>query len=143
MLSLPTAALAVLALSTSVQSAILPRQYAAGSCCFHLIEHQSCEPWDSNLYASVTLLDNNKNTIYTTPGDRGIPINDKDGGGSIQGPLPNSIRITGEHQGDYIQFSYGGDSWTSNDGRCSAGGWDPRDGNSCDAKKQMDCCFAC
>lgn len=59
---------------------------------------------------------------------------------SVQGPLPYSLVITGEHTGDYVQFSYSDISWKStdaNNGHSKAwcvtptGGWDPRQGPTC------------
>lgn len=45
------------------------------------------------------------------------------------------IVITGEHEGDYIQFTQGDLSWTSRTttgvANCTNGGWDPRDGPVC------------
>lgn len=138
-----------------------PPAYAAGTCCFHLAEWEDCEPESDDLYANITLLDNNKAVIYQTPeeffdnGGLGDPINDGDGT-TIQGLLPNSLAITGEHEHDYIQFEYGSLSWQSkgpNGGaQCTVGGWNPRDGPVCDegllpedlpTENQMDCCFPC
>lgn len=131
--------------------------YATGSCCFHVDEYQNCNPMTNNLYANITLVDNNKKIIYQTPqqslanGRLGDPINDGDHM-TIQGPLPYPIAVTGEHENDYIQFSYGSLSWTSRDSRCSNGGWNPRDGPVCHggrgfqpqpAENQIDCCFPC
>jgi hypothetical protein len=138
-----------------------PPAYATGTCCFHLDEWENCNPESDDLYANITLLDNNKNTIYQTPpqdlanGGLGDPIN-VGNGTTIQGPLPNTMAITGEHQNDYIQFTYGSLSWTSRTtsgpATCSNGGWNPRDGPACfvgfgigyqPAENQMDCCFPC
>ena len=138
-----------------------PLAYATGTCCFHLDEWQDCKAVTDNLYANVTLLDNNKHVIYQTPASYfdnnglGEPIN-ANSGTSIQGPLQHPLAITGEHENDYIQFTYGSLSWQSkqaNGGaQCSVGGWNPRDGPVCDevflpevipAENQMDCCFPC
>lgn len=157
----------VAAVTTSSAAAPVPTPtvapspaYATGTCCFHLDESQDCNSDDSNLYANTTLLDNNKKIIYQTPASffdnsgLGQPIN-VGSGAIIQGPLPNPIAITGEHENDYIQFTYGGLSWQSRTpnggGSCGVGGWDPRDGPVCDdglgitqpALNQMDCCFPC
>lgn len=116
------------------------------------------------------MYDNVKNIIYETPQNYlanfglGEPINSGDGA-TFQGPLPNAIQITGEHENDYVQFAYGSLSWTSrttsgpwsNPAGCSDGGWDPNDGPVCVydvagdpypvgsryAKNQIDCCFPC
>ena len=73
---------------------------------------------------------------------------------SFTSKLPNPLVVTGEHENDYIQFTYGGLSWqskTSNGGAyCNNGGWDPRDGPICgqrvgnqNAVNNMDCFFPC
>ncbi|KAF2233988.1 hypothetical protein EV356DRAFT_502931 [Viridothelium virens] len=137
-----------------------PPSYATGTCCFHLDEWEDCNPESDDLYANVTLLDNNKATIYQTSTDAahadwGEPIN-AGNGSTIQGPLPYPIQITGEHDNDYVQFTYGSVSWTSRTtsgpANCANGGWNPRDGPVCGteffgqwqpAENQMDCCFPC
>ncbi|KAI9826472.1 MAG: hypothetical protein M1819_007365 [Sarea resinae] len=138
-----------------------PPAYATGTCCFHLDEWEDCDPETDDLYANITLLDNNKKVIYQTPASYfdnhglGDPIN-VGNGTTIQGPLPNPIAITGEHENDYIQFTYGSLSWQSNKAsegaQCSVGGWNPRDGPVCDSglvpedlptENQMNCCFPC
>ena len=140
-----------------------PPAYATGTCCFHLDEWEDCDPQSDDLFANITLVDNNKNVIYQTPatdfayGELGEPINTDDGA-TIQGPLPNPLAITGEHEHDYIQFTYGGLSWQSDQAsggaQCSVGGWNPRDGPVCDrvgelpppdmpGETQMDYCFPC
>ncbi|GAM39469.1 esterase family protein [Talaromyces pinophilus] len=132
--------------------------YAKGTCCFHLDEWENCNPESDDLYANITLLDNLKNVIYQTPGsdfqngDLGDPIN-VGNGTTVQGPLPYSLAITGEHEHDYIQFTYGSLSWQSKEpnggAQCTVGGWNPRDGPECEitdyaaAENQMDCCFPC
>lgn len=103
------------------------------------------------MFANVTVVDNNKNIIIQTQADISI---DNGNNTSIQGPLPNPLYITGEHEHDYIQFYYGNLGWTSRDktgpATCDDGGWNPRDGPVClgyetyeDALNQMDCCFPC
>jgi hypothetical protein len=133
--------------------------YATGRCCFHMDEWEDCNPMSDDLYANITLVDNNKKIIYQTPqqnlanGGLGDPINDGNHT-TIQGPLPYPIHVTGEHEHDYIQFTYGTLSWTSRGtsgpATCSNAGWNPRDGPICDglfgyapAENQMDCCFPC
>ncbi|KAL9077076.1 MAG: hypothetical protein Q9157_003499, partial [Trypethelium eluteriae] len=137
-----------------------PPAYATGTCCFHLDEWEDCNPQSDDLYANITLLDNNKATIYQTStdgahADWGEPIN-AGNGSTIQGPLPYPIQIIGEHENDYVQFTYGSASWTSRTdsgpANCANGGWNPRDGPVCGteflgqwqpAENQMDCCFPC
>ena len=130
--------------------------YTPGTCSFDVDEYQNCNDNDNNLYASITLYDNDKHIIYETPGNSlGLPINAGDGA-TFQGPLPRPIQITGEHENDYIQFTYGSVSWTSRTtsgpATCSNGGWNPRGGPSClgslaptsnIAENQIDCSFPC
>ena len=86
------------------------------------------------------MYDNNKAVIGQTQTDStnnplGDPINDSDPL-SFTSKLPNPLRVTGEHEHDYIQFDYGDlhfQSRTPNGGgQCSVGGWDPRHGPVCD-----------
>ena len=112
-------------------------------------EYEDCDPESDDLYANITIFDNNKTVIYQTPDSStvyGDPIN-VGNGTTVQGPLPNPLAITGEHENDYIQFTYGSESWTSRDQSCSNGGWNPRDGPDCSfvevAENQVDCCFSC
>ena len=135
-----------------------PPAYATGTCSFHLTETQDCATDASNLFAIVTLLDNNKANIGQTSVDPtknpiGDPINSSDPL-SFDSKLPNPLVITGEHMNDYVQFTYGTLSWTSRTttgpATCSNGGWDPRDGPICgqrfgnqNAVNNMDCSFPC
>ena len=131
--------------------------YATGTCAFHLTETQDCADDSKNLYAIVKLVDANKADIGDTPvtdsNPLGAPINAGDPY-SFDSKLPNPIVITGEHKGDYIQFTYGSLSWKSTDkggqASCNVGGQDPRDGPICggrtgntNAVKNMDCFFPC
>ena len=134
-----------------------PPAYATGNCSFHLIETQDCLSDAANLYAIVTLKDNNKSIIGQTPTNEtnplGEPINTSDSY-NFNSDLSNPIVITGEHENDYVQFTYGGLSWTSRTttgpATCSNGGWDPRDGPICglrfgdqNAVNRIDCSFPC
>lgn len=151
----PTSTQAPPPASTSVPPA--PPPYATGTCSFHLTETQICAPDDKNLFATITLLDNSKTTIgsVTAGGAQpnGAPINVADNFQFLS-KLPHPIVIVGEHQNDYIQFTYGGLQWTSKTpgggARCNNGGWDPRQGPSCGgragtvfAHNNMDCFFPC
>ena len=135
-----------------------PPPYATGQCSFHLTETQDCESDSKNLFAIIKLKDGPGNDIGDTTVN---PSKDPDGEGINDGSsytfiskLPNPIVVTGEHEHDYIQFTYGGLSWrskTPNGGAyCNNGGWDPRDGPICglaygnqDAVNNMDCFFPC
>lgn len=128
--------------------------FVPGTCCFHLNEIETCESVYDNLYAEILLLDNDKNVV-TNITDM-IPINVGDYA-SVFG-LTHPLEITGEHENDYVQFTYGDVSWqskTPNDeagAGCTVGGWDPREGPTCTSlsfwdqpttHNQMDCCFPC
>ncbi len=143
--------------ATPTPEAPPPPAYATGTCAFHLTETQTCDDDSKNLFAIVKLVDANKADIGDTPVDTnplGAPINAGDSY-SFDSKLPNPIVITGEHEHDYIQFTYGGLSWKSTDkggpATCNVGGWDPRDGPVCDdpfgddenAVNNMDCFFPC
>ena len=115
--------------------------YATGICSFHLIETQDCESDSSNLYGNVVhLYDGKENVIGATVLDADHPIGypmDAGNSYSFDSKLPNPLVITGEHENDYVQFTYGDVSWqskTANDGaRCNLANpsWDPRDGPVC------------
>ena len=118
-----------------------PPAYAPGTCSFHLDEWQNCADDSSNLFAIITMYDNNKVVIGQTQTDGtnnplGDPINDSDPL-FFTSKLPNPLKVTGEHEHDYIQFDYGDLHFQSRSpnggGQCSVGGWDPRDGPVCDA----------
>ena len=132
--------------------------YATGQCSFHLKETQDCETVGKNLYAIINLKDNDKNDIGDTSVDSAKdPIGDgiNDGASyTFNSKLPHPLVVTGEHENDYVQFTYGGLSWqskTANGGaHCNVGGWDPRDGPICglrygnqNAENNMDCFFPC
>lgn len=133
--------------------------YAPGTCSFHLTETQVCDSDSRNLFALIRLVDDKKNEIGAiTANDTdplGVPINAKDPY-SFTSKLPMPIVVTGEHRGDYIQFTYGGTSWrsttTMGPATCSNGGWDPKGGPQCSSNpnvsnrnsvKNMDCSFPC
>lgn len=117
-----------------------PAPYATGTCSFHLTETQDCESMTSNLYGSVLMVDNNKATIGQTVIDAdhpiGYPIN-VGSSYSFDSKLPNPLVITGEHDHDYVQFTYGSLSWQSTTpnggGTCAGnvGDWNPKDGPVC------------
>ena len=113
-----------------------PPAYATGTCSFHVVEWQDCASNSQNLFANITMYDNDKNTIGQTPStdNSGDPIDDSKPY-SFTSKLPNPMRVTGEHQHDYIQFNIGDLAFTSRTttgpATCKNGGWDPRDGPSC------------
>ena len=82
--------------------------------------------------------DNNKAIIGQTVNDDDHPIGysmDDGNSYSFESKLPQPLVITGEHESDYVQFTYGSLSWQSKaangGGSCTVGGWDPRDGPVC------------
>lgn len=87
---------------------------------------------------AIFLKDNNKAIIGQTANDDdhriGYAMDDSDSY-SFNSKLPNPLVITGEHENDYLQFTYGTLSWHSNTpnggGSCTVGGWDPRDRPIC------------
>lgn len=127
--------------SATAAASSLPPPYATGICSFHLQEWQDCADDSKNLFAIVNMSDNNENSIGDTPtgpgSPLGAPINTADPY-SFTSKLPMPLVIVGEHQHDYVQFTYGNLQWTSRttDGpaKCSNGGWDPRSGSMCNGR---------
>ena len=114
-----------------------PAPYATGTCSLHVDEYQNCLDDASNLYAVVTIYDNNKNVIGQTPTNAsyaGAPIN-VDDPYSMTSKLADPLVVVGEHENDYIQFTLGSQSWTSRDTQApyfaKNGGWNPKDGPVC------------
>lgn len=128
---------------------------ATGTCSFHVDEWQSCADDASNLFANISIYDNNKKVIGQTtpsPGTLGEPINISDPYYFNSTYLVDSLVIVGEHANDYMQFTLGKLSWTSKTTAapyyCKVGGWNPKDGPSCgieiqNAENQVDCSFPC
>jgi hypothetical protein len=73
--------------------------------------------------------DANENSIGSLP--KGGPT------ASVTSKLPLTLEIkTGGVDDDPVTFAYGGDSWSSNDARCSVGSYD-------NGKREIDCGFSC
>lgn len=110
-----------------------------GTCTIHVDEYQDCARMDSNLFADVTVMDSENNVIGKTAINAtyplGMPINVGDTYAFLVNDSSTQLMITGEHAGDYIQFTLGSLSWksrtTTGVATCSNGGWDPRDGPIC------------
>jgi len=120
---------------TPSPSASSPLTYATGTCSFHLQEYQTCDDNSKNLFAIVNMKDNNKNDIgNTNTSPFGDPINVSNPY-SFNSKLPKPLVIVGEHQDDYVQFTYGDLRWTSRStsgpATCSVGGWNPKSGPVC------------
>lgn len=126
---------------TSTPSAASPA-YATLICSYHLQEWNNCDPPD-DLFAIVNLVDNDSHDIgdtyqFNTSGKQiGASINN-DEPYSFTSKLPHFLRITGEHENDYVQFSYGSLPWTSNTtigpAACRTGVWSPEDGPICNTE---------
>lgn len=87
---------------------------------------------------AIFLKDNNKAIIGQSVNDDDHPLGYAMDDGdlySFTSKLPNPLITTGEHENDYVQFTYGTLSWpcdTPNGGAlCTVGGYDPRDGLIC------------
>lgn len=114
---------------------------ATSTCKIHVDEYEPCGLESSDLYANVSMENGNGDTIGETVINStypwGMPINVNDSY-SFQPTLLPAIMITGEHEGDYVQFTQGDLSWTSRTTTgvaiCTNGGWDPRDGPVCGLK---------
>ena len=125
--------------SATPTPAATPPAYATGTCSFHLTETQDCDSdYGNNLYGNVVMKDNNKAVIGSTVINDQHPIGyamDDGNPYSFTSKLPHPLVITGEHENDYVQFTYGSLSWQSKTpnggGSCTVGGWDPRDGPVC------------
>jgi hypothetical protein len=104
-------------------------------CHIHVWQHENCNPDNSNFQASIQMWDAAGKEILAITGLQ--DINDNEHGGSWASKLESRITLTGEHQGDYIQFSVADQAWPSNqsdkskDNWCNTGGWDPKQGPSC------------
>ena len=133
-----------------------PPPYVTGQCSFHLTETQDCEPDSKNLFAVINLEDGAGNDIGDTSVNPSTdPIGQGINGGSsypFTSKLPSPLVVTGEHENNHIQFTYGGrnrQSKTPNGSAyCNNGGWDPRDGPICgqrfgnqNAVNNTDCFF--
>ena len=122
--------------SPSSTPAPTPPPYAKGTCSFHVDEYQNCLDDSKNLFANITIFDNDKNVIGQTPLNAvpGVPINAATPY-SMDSKLADPLVVVGEHEGDYIQFTLGNQQWTSRTTTApyfaSNGGWNPRDGPEC------------
>lgn len=68
-----------------------------GRCCFHLTEFETCANQDQNLFATIKMVDTNKNTVYQN--DTQNSVNDKSPW-VLKAPFGGSdLRIAGEHSG--------------------------------------------
>lgn len=130
--SLPTAPSST-ATATGTQASA-----TSSTCKIHIDEYEICGDESSDLFANVSMVNGDGDvigeTVINTTYPLGMPINAGDTY-SFQPLLSEAIMITGEHEGDYIQFTQGDMSWTSRTttgvATCTNGGWDPRDGPVC------------
>ncbi|CAF9941749.1 hypothetical protein IMSHALPRED_002875 [Imshaugia aleurites] len=123
------------------------------TCKIHVDEYEACGSESSGLFANVSMANSNGDvldeTVLNVTFPLGMPINVGDTYTFLP-QLSPAIMITGEHEGDYIQFTQGDMSWTNRTttgvAKCTNGGWDPANGPVCglrygdgDAKNQIDC----
>ncbi|EON66292.1 hypothetical protein W97_05685 [Coniosporium apollinis CBS 100218] len=126
------------------------------TCKLAIREIWTCEPVESNLYASVKITDAYGDEIYASPQSTrtpGQPINDANPLSLQKNGMKNALVITGEHTNDYIQFAYGSTFWTSGtkDGivHCTLRGddWNKSGPPGCPAapaiSRDFDCEFPC
>ena len=103
-------------------------EYTNGICSIDVTEQRVCNPPDSDLFGVITILDFDDNVLCNGSNQR-CSINNNNPC-TMNCQLPNPITITGEHEGDYVQFTYGSISWRSTDnqqggpGWCNTGEWD-------------------
>ncbi|KAI4259229.1 MAG: hypothetical protein L6R42_004680, partial [Xanthoria sp. 1 TBL-2021] len=93
-----------------------PKDYEPGTCSFYFKETETCLQDDRNLYAIINLKDGKGNAIGDTQVDKKNPIGDGiDAGAGLKfkSKSPKPLVVRGEHQNDYIQFTYGDVSWQS------------------------------
>ncbi|KAI4858757.1 hypothetical protein F4820DRAFT_204727 [Hypoxylon rubiginosum] len=123
-----------------------------GTCKVQVKEIWTCEDAASNLYASVQITDASGKTVYTTPGSAhspGQPINDGHPLKLKESGMDNTLTMVGEHTNDYIQFSYGSTSWTSNDTKSDAScklvgdNWDKNGPKGCPNAMAVTRTFEC
>ena len=113
-----------------------------GKCHVHVNEFQDCAGGAHNLLAEVTIWDVGGTQIgYQSVKEAGAtsPL-------SVNSKLEAPLIVTGEHTGDYVQFSLGTEQFDSRQkdqtalSWCSPGGWDPRQGPSCGRFSQTSVC---
>ena len=119
---------------------IIASTLANGAYQLNIKEIATCEPSNSNLYASVEITGPGGQNIYTSPpstSSPGQPINAANPLSIQASGLSDTLVITGEHTNDYIQFTYGATSWTSSNtygiANCTLQGsnWDPNGPSGC------------
>lgn len=108
------------------------RGYAPGLCGLHVTQFQKPDPSKDTYSLEVKLYDANENLIGWV--DKGAG-NDR---ATLMSNLPQTVELfTGAVDADPVRFSYGAQSWDSNDGaRCKVGAYDSGD-------RDMDCGFTC
>ena len=105
--------------------------YATGQCGIHIVQHQKPKPTDP-YSLEVNLKDANQDDLGTV--SKQVLTDNKL---SVPGKLPMTVEFrTGAVDADPIEIAYGGDSWNTNDKRCSQGAYDS-------GSRQIDCQFAC
>ncbi|KAI1329886.1 hypothetical protein F5Y16DRAFT_396994 [Xylariaceae sp. FL0255] len=143
----------------NVQYDIVPwvdQGYTPGQCSFHLQEDEywygldgpgTERHWVYHI-EHATMYDGAGAVISTLGFDDGAQSASDSHPLSWQTPLPDALVITPEaagHPRDYVQFSIGSQSWSTNDAdtapsRCNVGGWNQ---NFSPDNRNMDCYFEC
>lgn len=124
------------------------RGYAPGTCAFHLHEEEYFEGVDGpgterqhQFYLRDSVKDGSGSVVSSVPSDVSFGDSDPYVLNAFYAPLTMAPE---SQNGDYIQFTIGSLSWTTNDasgpGRCNTGGWD---GAYSPVGRDMDCFFAC
>ena len=112
----------------------------AAMCKLDVTEIWTCEPQESNLYARMTITGSDNKVLYETKSGTsapGVPINDAHPLRLKEPGMSQELVVTGEHQKDYIQFTYGTVKWVSGqqvgDAHCTLNGpdWNPKGPPNC------------
>ena len=117
----------------------LAKRYAPGWCGVHVTQYQKNEgPSGSSSGNSEYRLDVSlKDALQDVVG--GVTLLSLPGGtfSGIDSQLPNVFEVeVGGVDSEPVLFQYTGQSWSSNDGQCSVGGFDS-------GSRQIDCGFNC
>ncbi|MCJ1276319.1 hypothetical protein MMC21_004124 [Puttea exsequens] len=137
----PTTVASLVYPSDSTLAPETPSSYVTGQCFFDLKDTDYCESLDRNLFAVINLKDGAKKdigdtTVDTTSDHFGVGINDSTAYNSVS-KLPHPLLIMGEYENDYVQFTFGGLSWSrssrtpNGDAYRNIGAWDPEHGALC------------
>lgn len=126
------------------------QRYEAGICSMHIHEKEDFSGTDgpgTERKHTFHLQDDAKDSVGKTFAGTGATAVEAGQGGGNPYTLVgyyDTLLVTPEAQGDYIQFSIGQQSWTTKDGtgvpRCQVGGWDS---DFTPVARDIDCFFNC